>query len=76
MATFVSKVKQQKLGGNHSAVIARSAGASSGHGEINLGQAVWDPARGQFSFIPADHDVVLSAAEQTEIVNILNSLSR
>lgn len=76
MAAFVSKTQQQHLGGNHSALIARSAGASSGNGEIPLGRAVWDPARAQFAFVPDSHDVVLTSAEQTEIVGILNGLSR
>ena len=76
MAVFISKSEQQKTGGNHSSVIARSAGASSGNGEIPLGRAVYDPARAQFAFIPDLYDVVLTAAEQTEIVAILNGLSR
>ena len=76
MSVFVSKNQEQHSGGNHSAIIARSAGASSNSGEIPLGIAVWDPARGQFAFHPNNQDVALSSAEQTEIVGILNSLSR
>jgi len=76
MATFVTKTQQQKLGGNHSAIIARSAGVGSGNGEIPLGKAVYDPARNQFAFHPDNQDIVLSSAEQTEILAILNSLSK
>ena len=76
MSVFVSKTQQQHNGGNHSAIIARSAGASSNSGEIPLGIAVWDPARGQFAFHPTNQDIVLSTAEQVEIVAILNGLSR
>jgi len=64
------KTKQMHSGGNHSAVVLRDING------VDLGQAVYDPARGQFAFIPSDHDVVLSAADQTAIVNLLNSLSR
>lgn len=73
---FVTKSKQQHTGGNHSAIIVRSNGASTSSGEIPIGQAIWDLARAQFAFIPNNQDIVLSAAEQTEIVAILNGLTR
>lgn len=68
---ITAHVTQQKAGGNHSAVINREATGAS-----PIGTAVWDPARAQFAFIPADHNVVLTAAEMTSIISILNGLSK
>ena len=41
-----------------------------------LAVAFWDPARGQFAFAPDNQDFVLSAADQTALLAILNGLSR
>ena len=76
MAVFLSKAQQQKTGGNHSALIVRNAGAGTNSGAITLGTAIYDPARAQFAFVAQNHDLVLTSAEQTELVGILNSLTR
>lgn len=67
---ITAHVVQQKTGGNHSAVINRESHSTP------IGTAVWDPARAQFAFIPTDHNIVLTAAEMTSLVSILNGLSK
>jgi len=64
------KIKQMHSGGNHSAILYRDVN------NVELGVAVWDPARGQFAFSPFDNDLVLSSSDQTTIVNLLNGLGR
>ena len=65
------KVTQQHSGGNHSAIFLEDSTSQK-----KIGIAVWDPARAQFAFNPDNQDIALSAADQTAIVAILNSLSR
>jgi hypothetical protein len=62
---------QQKSGGIHHAIFIEDNVSQK-----KIGEAVYDPARGQFAFIPADHDIVLSAADKASIVTILNGLSQ
>jgi hypothetical protein len=65
------KILQEHPGGNHSALIVTDLRSCN-----RLGIAYWDPARGQFAFSPDNQDLVLSAADQTALVTILNGLSR
>ena len=64
------RTTQQRSGGNHGAILYRDLN------NVELGVAVWDPARGEFAFSPFNNDLVLSASDLTAIVAILNSLSR
>jgi hypothetical protein len=65
------KVVQQHTGGNHGAIFIEDIVS-----QRRLGTAVYDPARNQFAFSSDNNDLVLSSADQTAIVAILNSLSR
>ena len=65
------KVVQSRSGQNHGATIIEDSVSQK-----RLGVAHWDPARGQFAFQSDNNDLVLSAADQTAIVAILNGLSR
>jgi hypothetical protein len=66
------KIIQQRAGTNHSAVFIEDNFVS----QKRIGVAVYDPVRSQFAFSLADHDIVLSAADQSAILAILNSLQR
>ena len=68
MADIKTHTVQQHGGGNHSAVILDR--------DMRLGLAIYDPARGQFAFMPDTHDLVLSAADAAAITTILNGLSK
>lgn len=63
------KSVQSVSGGNHSAIIENDA-------HVAIGVAHWDPARGQFAFMPVNPNLVLSTADATSITTILNGLSR
>lgn len=65
------RITQQHSGGNHDAIFIEDNVS-----QRKIGNAVYDPARGQFAFIPVDHDIVLSTADTATIVSILNSLSK
>ena len=65
------RILQQKSGGAHHATFIEDVVS-----QRKIGEAVFDTARGQFAFIPMDHDVVLSAADAASIVTILNGLSK
>ena len=65
-----ARTTQQHSGGTHGAILYRDLN------NVEFGIACWDPARGQFAFSPFNNDLVLSAADQTAIVAILNGLSR
>jgi hypothetical protein len=65
------KVVQQRNGTNHSAVFVEDNVSQK-----RISVAIYDPVRSQFSFSPADHDVVLNAADKATILSILNSLQR
>ena len=64
------KIKQMHSGGNHSDTILQDLNG------VVLGQAVYDPARAQFAFVPDNQDIQLNTNDQTTIVNLLNSMSR
>lgn len=68
MADIKVHTIQQHSGGNHSALVLDR--------DVRLGLAVYDPARAQFAFMPDNHDIQLSAADQASIVTILNALTR
>lgn len=70
MAIFAKTGQLQKAGANHSCEIFRDLNSE------RLGVGVWDPARQQFAFFPDDQGLVLSTADATSIVSILNGLSR
>ncbi len=73
------RIKDVYFSQNHPATSGgnpRSNSVSLIYPYIELGIACWDPARGQFAFSPFNNDLVLSAADQTAIVAILNGLSR
>jgi len=65
------RVLQMHDGGNHSCIFIEDNVS-----QRKLGTGVYDPARAQFAFIPTDHDIQFSAADQASIVSIRNSLSR
>jgi len=69
LSNLNAKTKQMHSGGNHSYSITRD-------NYVEIGQAIYDSARGQYAFVATDHDLVLTSAEKTSIVAILNGLSQ
>lgn len=59
---------QTQHGGNKVHIIVRDFST--------IGKAIYDPARAQFAFVPDNVNGVLSAAELSTIVGILNVLPR
>ena len=69
MAIYL-RTTPQHAGGNHAGLIYRDTNG------VELGIAVWDPARNQFCFHATPEDQVLSAADQTAILALLNGMTR
>jgi len=67
---IILRTTQQHSGGNHAGILYRDTNG------VELGTAVWDPARGQFCFHPTPEDQPLTAGDQTAIVALLNSMTR
>lgn len=62
----------QQSGGVHYYVIYNDVAGQSNR----IGQAIFDPARAQYAFLPDVHALVLTSAQQTAIVAVLNGLSK
>ena len=75
MSVFIEKANRQTAGAPAYYVVVRSVGAGQENGN-RVGQAIYDPARGQFAFIPDAHNLALTASEAAEIVASLNGLSK
>ena len=66
--TINAKINLQADGGNAYFILDRDGSP--------IGKAIWDPARGQFAFLPEPVDLVLDAATLAAVVTTLNGLSK